>query len=252
MPVRPGSYRLLTVAFFVLIVLALLLAAVMQTGCIPGCRPEEAAGPADWLALMFPDLTFTPVQGAIDTFADQNGRTFIMGTPVAGWFTAPQAPGTEELLVVVTRPRGEPAHAEGLYQAYAAVFDGTGRALRSGVQAFIADEGEWVLYTGKGRTFFFFAGSVTFQGWTDWKGGLWRAGPEWTQVWPAAADDTTDGRDPVAFWEGHLVEADEGGLNVFERRLTTTGPGQLIPSYEYVFAYRLRWDADEAAFVREP
>jgi hypothetical protein len=138
----------------------------------------------------------------------------------------------EELLVIVRRPADELSHADGFYQAYAAVFDGSAQKCVSAVKKFSADEGRLGLFTGQEKSYLFFAGSTTYHGWTDWTGGLWQAGAEWSQKWPVDKD----------FWEDKAVEIEATGLKVMQRKTVAT-PDKAVPDYDWEYLYRLRWNA---------
>ncbi|KUO66390.1 MAG: hypothetical protein APF84_18370 [Gracilibacter sp. BRH_c7a] len=141
-----------------------------------------------------------------------------------------------ENLVIIEINEGL-SHAEGFYQAYLAVFDGSGRYFVSSIKNFSADEGEITLFSGKEKTYIFFAGNSTFNGWTSWTGGLWEAGKEWSQKWPEDND----------FWEHQAVQIEEDGLTVLSRKIFPQSD-QLIPDYEWEFAFRLLWDPNTESF----
>lgn len=132
--------------------------------------------------------------------------------------------GADELLVVVSWV-GQ-AHAEGFYNVAAAVFDRSGRRLAGEVLYFTADEGQTALFTGKGRTYLGYVGSTTFQGSSEWHGGLYAAGAKWEQLWPV---------DPTTFWRNRAADVTADGFTVYDRvPVPPTVPGQTIPDYQSV------------------
>lgn len=233
--------------------LGILVAALAAAAFFLPSYPVSSDGPdhAHLLSRMFPDQQFSPVEkepggrtAEDPVFRDTGGRTFVIESVRPGSYTGPHE---TKLLVVVRRPPGEPAHAEGLYQAYLAVFDSAGQEMLTGVNRLTADEGDIHFFAGSdGRSYVFFSGSVTFQGWTEGCGGLWRAAsgapgageglpaagntaaePErpfvWEKVWPA----------DEAFWDDHVVKATRSGLTVLEPRQGRSDPAsssQTAPS----------------------
>lgn len=187
------------------------------------------------LSQMFPGQAFSQ---AGERFKDRDQRTFVIERVVAGSFTAK---GARELLLVVTRPSEELSHAEGFYNAHAAVFDEAGRRVISGVLHLTADEGRISLFQGRGISYLFYAGSVTYNGWTEWEGGLFQAGDKWVQVWP----------EEPGYWKDKAIEIQDTELVISERKLTPDS-GKVMPDYKYVFSHKLRWNEKEATFSRVP
>lgn len=228
-----------TAALFSL-ALTLLLTVPLLAGCFGRGEPDQAV----MLAAMFPERSFEAVEGVDGAYRDQDGWTFIIDQVVPGSYTTA---GADELLMIVTQPEDELAHAMGFYQAYLAVFDRRGGLLTQ-VNHFTADEGAIAFFAAGDRDYVFFAGSVTFQGWTEWQGGLWRAGGvsgAWVREWP---------ENPETFWTDRAVEITAAGLRVLERKELPPEPGQshpLIPTSVYEYAYTLRWDEATATFVQD-
>ena len=197
----------------------------------PTARPDYR----NMLTQMFPGQAFS---GAGERFKDRDRRTFAIERVVPGSFTAK---GARELLLVVTRPSEELSHAEGFYNAHAAVFDETGRRLISGVLHLTADEGRISLFQGRGISYLFYAGSVTYNGWTEWEGGLFQAGDNWVQVWPGEP----------GYWKDKAIEIQDNELLISERKVIPDSR-KVMPEYQYVFSYKLRWNEKEATFSRVP
>lgn len=149
-------------------------------------------------------------------------------------------PSHEEYMIVVRRPVNEPSHAEGFYQAYVAVFDEATHRRISETHVFVADEGYITLFSTKEMDYVFFAGGTTYQGWTTWNGGLWKAGPEWKRLWP----------DKDEYWQDRYPKADSEGLTIMERKVTPEAFEQTIPDYEWEYSYALKWDAEKGGFVK--
>ncbi len=229
---------LILIAFFLVAV------AVPASVVIANYHRTPAAGldyPA-MLAKMLPGGVFTAAPGGAGTpstpagtpmakpvYLGQDGRAFTIEQAEAGFFTGAGANGH----LVVVSWKGQ-AHAEGFYNVAAAVFDAKGKRLTGEVLYLTADEGRTVLFTGKGRTYPGYAGSTTYQGSSEWHGGLYAAGAKWEQLWPA---------DPAAFWRDRAAEVTADGFTVYERvPVPGAVPGQTIPDYQSVLAYHMVWD----------
>lgn len=221
----------------------------------------QPPSPEAMLAQVFPGHTFTADgTGGPDgrpQFRDETGRTFAIDSRVPGSFTGDNA---VETLLIVSRAAHETSHVGGLYNAWAAIFDGDGRRLVSDVLPLAADEPHLALFEGKGRDFLFFAGPTTYNGWAEWDGGLWAADPTCHQLWPLDS----------GFWDNRAVAVLTGeeagsqqadlqkgvlphgiGLQVLERRVLPNPEQRVIPPYEFASAYRLLWDPVQADFKRE-
>ncbi len=213
----------------VILILFLLLSGCAQEVDHP---PDQDNVPTDIeiLSLMFPEKDFTQESKG---FRDEEGKLHMVKGMIEGSFVVEN---NSENLVIIEINEGL-SHAEGFYQAYLAVLDESGRNFISPIKNFSSDEGEIALYRGKERTYVLFAGNTTFNGWTSWTGGLWEVGEEWSQKWP----------EDNGFWEHQAVEINTNGLKVFERKINNT-TDQLIPDYEWEYAYRLKWNSNAGLF----
>ena len=181
---------------------------------------------------MFPGDSITRSGEA--TFIDGLGRTLLLNNIISGAFVSDD----QEALVIVTRPGSETtSHAEGLFQAYAAVLSSEG-SLLGPVKELQGDEGQIAVFIGTQRSYLFFVSAVTYQGDTSYAGGLFRASRgDWTLVWP---------EDP-SFWEQHSVEVSGDKLAIYRREAYRDNPSQLIPFYRWV-SHELRWDPEAETF----
>lgn len=218
-----------------MILLAILL-LLFLSGCAQKVdnHPNQENNPTDIeiMSFMFPERNFTQENKG---FRDEEGKLYIIKDIVQDSFVEGK---NLENLVIIEINEGL-SHAEGFYQAYLAVFDETGRNFLSSIQNFSADEGQIALFRGKEKTYIFFAGNSTFNGWTGWSGGLWEAGQQWSQKWPEDND----------FWEHRAVEIEDNSLKVFTRKINSS-TDQLIPDYEWEYAYRLQWDSNASFFTK--
>ena len=211
------------------------LLAILVTAGDPGWskRPVSPAEAVRMLEAVFPGSSFRPLAGG--EYADAEGNVFRAQT-LKGSFTSA---GAREILLIALASPSQASHSQGMYRAKAAVFDMRGRAPVSSVMSFTADEGRFDLFFGKNLDYILFVGSSTFQGLTGWTGGLWRAGWEWTRVWP----------EDMGFWKDAAVELDQGVLRVLTKKLVQK-PGEAAPIYTYEPAYILKWDPEAEAFVK--
>jgi len=184
------------------------------------------------MALFFPENRFTEEAGG---FRDQDGKLYRIVKAVSGTFVAEDQ---DQIFVIVEVAEGL-SHAEGFYQAYAGIVNNQGDILLSQVKQFSADEGQIAIFTGNQRSYILFAGNTTFNGWTGWTGGLWKAGKTWTAIWPQSPD----------FWEHTAVEIEGESLKILKRKVQAKSD-QLIPDYSWEFAYYLDWDKNKENFVR--
>lgn len=185
------------------------------------------------LEAFFPGSSFRVT--ASGEYADAQNNLFG-AQAYKGSFTS--ASGREILLIAVSSP-SQASHAQGMYRAKAAVFDMRGRAPVSSVMSFVADEGQFHVFSGRNLDYILFVGNSTFQGLTGWTGGLWRAGREWTRVWP----------EDLSFWRDTAVEVDEGAVRVLTKT-SQAQPGQESSKYSYEWSYTLKWDAGAETFVK--
>jgi len=179
----------------------------------------------------------------------QKGMIFSAGSR-ENYYIESIVPGTyvnkdnDELLVIVRRLKNEPSHVEGLYQAYMAVFDNSTGNMISSVKAFTADLGNYWLLNSKGLSYIFFAGSTTHLGWTDYVGGLWKAGADWTLRWPK---ETEYWKDKAIVFEDSVVNYSI--FNIFKRKFLPGNSEAIYPHlYTWNYLYTLVWDMDTANF----
>jgi hypothetical protein len=151
----------------------------------------------------------------------------------------------DELLVVVRRPSGELSHVEGFYNVYMAVFDNSSGKMISGVKLFSVDEGKYRIFDGQGISYIFFGGSTTYQGWSNWYGGLWQAGSKWEMKWPKDGEN----QEYYDYWENRAVDMDTDVMKILQRKvLPLKYEGQVIPDYTWEYSESLLWDAESGSF----
>lgn len=146
--------------------------------------------------------------------------------------------GMGEKSLLIARRDGL-AHADGLYHAYIAVFDESQMKLLSPVKHFFADEGNLSLFKGEETSYVLFTGSVTYQGRTDFSGGLWRFEKEWKQVWPEEED----------FWYNNSVLVDDDSIIVLKPK-KVTDPHSSI-DFKWEFSHKLIWNEQKEAFKKQ-
>lgn len=210
-------------------ILAVLL--ILCSGTINTANSEQ--DDRSIISSMFPGKSFSL---AGNLYVDEiTQQSYYIEKIIHGSFVFP---GNQEYLVIVRRPENESSHAEGFYQAYVAVFDKSTNRRLNETQLFCADEGYITLFSDGKVNYLFFAGGTTYQGWTTWNGGLWKAGKNWTKLWPE--DD--------AYWEDKYPRATSEGLTILRRKLLPLASGQVIPDYEWEHSYFLKWDPEKACF----
>lgn len=153
--------------------------------------------------------------------------------------------GNDELLVVVRRPPEELSHVESFYNAYMAVFDNKSGSMVSEVKLFSVDEGGYHIFDSQVISYIFFAGSTTYQGWSNWYGGLWRAGSKWTMKWPSDKEN----QEYYDYWENRAAEIDTDGIRILQRKvLPLKDQNQTIPDYTWEYSEKLLWDKESGSF----
>jgi hypothetical protein len=188
---------------------------------------------------MFPEQKFTK-QGKYYNAGER--KNYYIESIIPGSFVNKDG---DELLVVVRRPSDELSHAEGFYNAYMAVFDNSSSKIISEVKLFNVDDGKYRILDGQGISYIFFAGSTTYQGWSNWYGGLWQAGSKWTMKWPKGAED----KEYYDYWENRAVDMDTDVTKILERKvLPLKNQGQTIPDYTWEYSESLVWDAQNENF----
>ncbi len=182
---------------------------------------------------MFPEENFEK-KGRWYLTKTGGGQSYRIESIIPGTFIDK---GRNELLAVVYRPGT--AHAEGFYHLYMAVFDNERGSMLSETAHFFADHGSYKIFQSRDKDYVFFAGSVTYNGLTEWDGGLWEAGAPWKKKWPETDE----------YWQNKAIEFDQYGLRVRKRKLLPKkDDGGVIPDYVWDYAYSLSWNEDEAVF----
>jgi hypothetical protein len=146
--------------------------------------------------------------------------------------------GIGEKSLIIARRDGV-AHADGFYHAYVAVFDEQQMKLLSPVKHFMADEGKVSIFKGKNTPYVLFAGSTTYQGHSDFSGGLWKFDKEWKQVWPEEED----------FWNNNSILVGEDSISVLKMK-KVTDPHSLT-DFELEFSHKLIWNAEKEVFEKQ-
>ncbi|MGE5557364.1 MAG: hypothetical protein ACM3WV_01990 [Bacillota bacterium] len=208
---------------------------VMEKFCNAGQgRPKESFSPEEIVVMldkMLPGQDFRFFEGS---YLDKEGRIFEVENILAGSYVDK---GKKELLLVARRPLRQLTHEEGFYQAYLAVFNETGRRLKSGVLVLTADEGNLVFYEGSGLSFPFFYGSTVSSGIAHYQPSAWKAGVQWSLLWP---DNPNKDFPPM--------DITPQGLMVYKK-----GEGPFVPlptGAKRQYAYKLRWDREKTTFIR--
>ncbi|MDF2505094.1 hypothetical protein [Clostridium sp.] len=151
----------------------------------------------------------------------------------------------DELLVVVRRLSNELSHVGGFYNAYMAVFDNPSGKIISEVKLFSVDEGNYRIFDSQGISYIFFAGSTTYQGWSNWYGGLWQAGIRWTMKWPKDFEN----QEYYDYWENRAVEISEDVIKILQRKvLPLKYKDQVMPDYTWEYVEELQWDKESGSF----
>ena len=120
-----------------------------------------------------------------------------------------------------------------------AVFDNPSGKMVSEVKYFSTDEGNYHIFDSYGISYIFFVGNVTYQGWTNWYGGLWQAGPKWTMKWPKNMEN----QEYCDFWENRAVEFGTDVIKIFKRKvLPLKYKGQVMPDYTWEYSEKLLWN----------
>jgi len=192
------------------------------------------------ISTMFPEQKFIK-QGKYYSAGER--ENYFIESIIPGSFVNE---GNDELLVVVQRPSDELSHAEGFYNVYMAVFDNSSGKMVSDVKLFsAADEGSYHIFDSQAISYIFFAGSSTYQGWSNWYGGLWQAGPKWIMKWP----EDMEKQEYRDFWENRAVEIGTDGIKILQRKvLPLKGKGQVMPDYIWEYSETLLWDKQSGSF----
>lgn len=194
------------------------------------------------MTAMFPEETFTKLDKMYNAGERNN---YYIESIIPGSFVNK---GKDELMVVVRKPRNELAHAAGFYNAYTAVFDNASGQMVSEVKLFQADEGTYKIFDSQGISYIFFIGNVTYQGWTNYQGGLWQAGPQWALKWP----EDEENKEYYDFWEDRGAEfGSDGIINILDRKvLPKDNDEQLMPDYTWEHSYSLMWDEADGSLIK--
>lgn len=191
------------------------------------------------ISTMFPELKFIK-QGKYYNAGERNN--YFIESIIPGSFVNKDS---DELLVVVRRPSDELSHSEGFYNAYMAVFDNSSGKMVSEVKLFARDEGSFRIFDSQGISYIFFAGSTTYQGWSNWYAGLWQAGSNWTMKWP----EDMENEEYYDFWENRAVEIGEDFIKILQRKvLPPKYKEQVMPDYTWEYAEKLLWDKESGSF----
>ena len=199
-----------------------------------GTNSEQGISFKNVFKQMFPDAQFTLKDA--NKMVTKTGETYYIEQVTYGQLIGERP----EFLVVVRRPQKELAHAQGFYNAYLGVFDAQNQKLISPVKLFASDEGSINLFQGQTGTHVFFAGSTTFQGFTGWSGGLFKATSDrWEEKWP---------KDP-RFWDDKAVQVGQDRLIIYKVELVQGGEPGTAPEYKYTIQEQLFWDPEKEMFV---
>lgn len=191
------------------------------------------------ISTMFPEQKFIK-QGKYYNAGERNN--YYIESIIPGSFVNKD---NDELLVVVRRPSDELSHAQGFYNAYMAVFDNSSGKMISEVKLFSADEGTYRIFDSQGISYIFFVGSTTYQGWSNWYGGLWQAGSNWTMKWPTDKEN----QEYYDFWQNRAVEIGQDFIRILHRKvLPLKDKSQVMPDYTWEYAEKLLWDKESANF----
>ncbi len=216
----------------IIIAVCICLAVSALTGCKTDKRTDKH--------VITIDETLNRVYGEIIEEESETGykpgsvQKLRMDTITTGAFTEE---GADEYLAVVLT-EDEIPHAAGLYHAYMAVFNAVSGEIESELKHFRADEGDYSVFRGAGKTYVFFTGAVVYQGDAQRSGGLYSVEDgKWTIAWPEDED----------FWNDHMVDIRSTGLRVMEKRIVSSEG--VIPEITWDFAYFLGWVEDTDSFV---
>lgn len=126
-----------------------------------------------------------------------------------------------------------------------AVFDSSCKNMISDVKFFRADEYKYRIYDGEGLSYIFFAGSVSYTGWTNWYAGLWQAGKKWSLRWP----ESSENKAYYSFGENKAVELLSDSIVILERKiLLDQYKNQAFPEYTWEYSNKLFWDYYSTTF----
>ncbi|MFZ5945782.1 MAG: hypothetical protein ACOYVD_16950 [Bacillota bacterium] len=217
-----------------------LVCLIVLTGCTETNLEENKKGEeyGDIFEQMFAGKEFSYVDSSTIRVkvSEEYGETYYIGKIIFGNFSGEG----NEYLAVIGRPYEELAHAEGFYNGYTAVFNKETGKMVSSVKHFISDEGEIKVYQGINKDYIFFAGSTTFQGWTEWNAGLYALkGQEWEQTWPV---------DPQ-FLKDRGIQGGRDRVIVYKREVDKNNQIGTIPPYKMVFEHELLWNKDKETFL---
>jgi hypothetical protein len=231
--------KIYNVSFKTTIRILVILIAVIPVCCLVNTKPF-ALNQKSLLRQMFSEKIFIKQStiynaGYRDSYYIEN---IIPGSFVEKY--------SDEFFVIVRRPSEELSHTQGFYNAYAAVFNKSGKIISS-VKLFWADEGQFYIYRSTGRDYILFLGNSTHQGWTEWRGDLWTYNNCWKSVWP----DVKTQDEYYAFWENTSAEAQRNGLRMYSKKIKPDSK-KIIPDCNWEFSYYLNWNKESAVFIRQP
>lgn len=191
------------------------------------------------ISTMFPEQKFKK-QGKYYSAGER--KNYFIENIIPGSFVNKD---NDELLVTVRRPSDELCHVEGFYNAYMAVFDNSSGKIVSEVKSFSADEGNYQIFNSQGISYIFFAGNTTYQGWSNWYGGLWQAGSKWTMKWP----NDMSNQEYDDFWKDRAVDISADGIKILLRKiLPLKNRYQVMADYTWEYSEKLLWDKQSGSF----
>jgi hypothetical protein len=186
---------------------------------------------------MFPHKSLTK-QGKV--YQAGNMESYYIESIIPGPFINKDS---DEMLFIVKRTTGEASHSE--QGVYMTVFDSSCENMISALKFFRADEYKYRIYDGAELSYIFFAGSVSYTGWTNWYAGLWQPGKTWSLKWPESSENGKY----YNFWEDRAVDLLSDSIIILKRKIL---PGQYksqaFPEYTWEFSNKLLWDSRSSTF----
>jgi hypothetical protein len=126
-----------------------------------------------------------------------------------------------------------------------AVFDSSCENMISALKFFRADEYKYRIYNGAELSFIFFAGSVSYTGWTNWYAGLWQSGIKWSLRWP----ESSENEKYYNFWENRAVDLLSDSIIILKRKiLPDQYKNNAFPEYTWEYSNKLLWDYHSSTF----
>lgn len=229
-----------------IVFMTLLVCAIIFSSCSSLQKEEQTnmknvvIDNMELINIMFPEQQFEK-QGKYYSAGER--ENYYIESIIPGSFINKD---NDELLVVVRRLSNEASHVGGLYNAYMAVFDNLSGKIISEVKLFSVDEGNYHIFDSQGISYIFFAGNTTYQGWSNWYGGLWQVGLKWTMKWPKEYEN----QEYYDYWENRAVEIGENDIKIFQRKvLPLKYKDQVMPDYTWEYVETLQWDKENGSFM---